>query len=232
MISVVGLGYVGSANAIALSQHFEVLCIDIDENKIEKINTKKTPISESFIQDFLDSKKLNLKAKKNAKGIYKDAEVIILAPPTNYDPEKNFFDTSILESIIKDIKNENSEAIIVIRSTIPVGFVDEMNRRFSSNNIIFCPEFLREGNSLQDTLNPTRFITGGDEMIGKQVFDIFKTTFANSPKYIHMPSTEAESVKLFANTYLAMRVAFFNELDSFSIERGLNTKKIIDRSFY
>lgn len=228
MISVVGLGYVGSANAIALSQHFEVLCIDIDENKIEKINTKKTPISESFIQDFLDSKKLNLKAKKNAKGIYKDAEVIILAPPTNYDPEKNFFDTSILESIIKDIKNENSEAIIVIRSTIPVGFVDEMNRRFSSNNIIFCPEFLREGNSLQDTLNPTRFITGGDEMIGKQVFDIFKTTFANSPKYIHMPSTEAESVKLFANTYLAMRVAFFNELDSFSIERGLNTKKIIE----
>tara|TARA_Y100001980_G_C14508818_1_gene284310 strand:+ start:56 stop:1216 length:1161 start_codon:yes stop_codon:yes gene_type:complete len=228
MISVVGLGYVGTANAVALSQHFEVLCIDIDEDKIEKINTNKTPISERFMQNFLDSEKLNLKAKKNARGIYKDTEVIILAPPTNYDPEKNFFDTSILESIVKDIKNENSEAIIVIRSTIPVGFVDEMNRRFSCKNIIFCPEFLREGSSLQDTLAPSRFITGGDEKIGKKVFDIFKKTFANSPKYIHMPSTEAESVKLFANTYLAMRVAFFNELDSFSYERGLNTQKIIE----
>ncbi len=228
MISVVGLGYVGTANAIALSQYFQVLCVDIDDNKVEKINARKSPISEKFLQNFLKSKNLNIKAKKNTKGVYKNSKIIVLAAPTNYDPEKNFFDTSILEKIIQDIKNENDEAIIVVRSTIPVGFIDEMNNRFSCKNIIFCPEFLREGNSLQDTLAPSRFITGGDKEAGKKVFNIFKETFTNNPEYIHMPSTEAESVKLFANTYLAMRVAFFNELDSFSFERGLNTKKIIE----
>lgn len=234
-IAVAGTGYVGLSLAVLLAQRHEVVAVDILPEKIDLINRRKSPIQDEYIEKFLVEKKLNLSATLDAKSAYKNAEYVIIAAPTNYDSQKNFFDTSAVEAVIKLVMQYNPNAIMVIKSTIPVGFTQSIREKTGSKNIIFSPEFLRESKALYDNLYPSRIIVGtdlGDERLIKaaQIFiELLKEGALKADIETRvMGFTEAEAVKLFANTYLALRVSYFNELDTYAEMKGLDTKAIID----
>lgn len=234
-IAVAGTGYVGLSLATLLSQHNEVTAVDIVPQKVDLINHHKSPIVDKEIEDFLANKDLNLKATLDAEAAYKDADFVIIATPTNYDSEKNFFDTSAVEAVIKLVKKYNSNAIMIIKSTIPVGYTDHVRKKMDSDNIIFSPEFLREGHALYDNLHPSRIVVGTDKNDEKLVnaAHTFASLLQQGAEDKDIPTlfmgfTEAEAVKLFANTYLALRVSYFNELDTYAESKGLDTQEIID----
>ena len=227
-ITIVGSGYVGMSMALVLRQSTNVTILDIDANRVSLINNNLSPINEPDIEKEMKTKTFSLKATLDIEDAYNDADFIVIATPTDYDADKNFFDTSTVEGVIKDILKLNKKSLIVIKSTVPVGFTNQMREKFSYENIIFVPEFLREGNALHDNLFPSRIIVGGESNTAKDFGQLLKLSARKEgTKLIFMESSEAEAVKLFSNTYLAMRVSFFNELDTFSAMKNLNSEKII-----
>ena len=234
-IAVAGTGYVGLSIATLLSQHNEVIAVDIVPEKVDLINQRKSPIIDKEIEEYLATKDLNLKATLNAEEAYKDADFVVIAAPTNYDSQKNYFDTSAVETVIQLVMQYNPNAIMVIKSTIPVGFTKNVRQKYNSKNILFSPEFLRESRALYDNLYPSRIIVGTD-MDDERLVNAAKTfagllqegAIKENIDTLFMGFTEAEAVKLFANTYLALRVSFFNELDTYAEMKGLDTKAIID----
>ena len=228
-ITIVGAGYVGLSLAILLSQKNDVILLDINKNKINKINNKISPIKDKEIENYLKNKTLKLKATLDREKALKDADFIVISTPTNYDDEKHFFDTSSVEEIIKCGVSINKNAPIIIKSTVPVGFTEKMKRKYDAPNIMFSPEFLREGKALYDNLYPSRIIVGGKGSEAKKFANLLKEGAIKKDVFVKfMNSTEAEAVKLFSNTYLALRVAFFNELDTFSEINKIDAKDIID----
>ena len=234
-VAVAGTGYVGLSIATLLSQHHEVMAVDIIPKKIEKINKRISPIQDEYIEKYLTEKELNLTATLDAEEAYKDADFVVIAAPTNYDSKKNFFDTSAVEAVIKLVIQYNPDAVMIIKSTIPVGFTASVREKYHCDNIIFSPEFLRESKALYDNLYPSRFIVGTDVQNARLVKAA--NTFAGMLQEgaikenidtLIMGFTEAEAVKLFANTYLALRVSYFNELDTYAEMKGLNTQQIIN----
>ncbi|EEI85567.1 nucleotide sugar dehydrogenase [Anaerococcus lactolyticus ATCC 51172] len=227
-IIVMGMGYVGLSNAVLLAQTNEVIGLEIDQKKVDLINNKKSPLKDDYLIDYLANKELNLIAKTSGEEDFKDANLAILALPTNYDEVEKFFDTSFLDDAIKMIKSIRKDLPILIKSTIPIGYTDGKNKEFNCDNIIFSPEFLREGRALYDSLHPSRIIVSDKTEIGEKIAGLYKNEALNNPDVILMGRSEAEAVKLFANTYLAMRVSFFNELDNYAIAKGLDSKSIIE----
>ena len=234
-IAVAGTGYVGLSIATLLSQHHQVVAVDVVPEKVELINNRKSPIQDDYIEKYLTEKELNLKATTDGAEAYKDADFVVIATPTNYDPVRNYFDTSHVEEVIELVKEVNPDAIMVIKSTIPVGYSENIRKKMNCDNIIFAPEFLRESKALYDNLYPSRIIVGrpeGDERLDKAAH-IFAALLQEGAikeniDTLFMGLTEAEAVKLFANTYLALRVSYFNELDTYAEMKGLDTKAIID----
>ena len=234
-IAVAGTGYVGLSIATLLSQHNEVVAVDIIPEKVEMINSRQSPIQDEYIEKYLAEKNLNLTATLDAETAYKDADFVVIATPTNYDSRKNFFDTSAVESVIRVVMKCNSDAIMVIKSTIPVGYTESIRKKTGSDNIIFSPEFLRESKALYDNLYPSRIIVGrpeGDERLDKAAKNfaglLQQGAIKENIDTLFMGLTEAEAVKLFANTYLALRVSYFNELDTYAEMKSLDTKAIIN----
>ena len=226
-ILVLGLGYVGTANAVLLSQQNEVICYDLNTDRINFINDKKSPIEDKQASEFLSQKKLNIRGVSEFPTQY-DFDFVIIATPTNYDPDTNYFDTSTVESCIENLNAQNSKATIIIRSTLPVGFVEGIQKKYPSQEIIFVPEFLREGKALHDSLYPSRIVIGSHSDQAKKFAQLLVEGSINKEvEVLYTKATEAESSKLFANAFLAMRVTFFNELDSFAMARNLDTKEIV-----
>lgn len=229
-ITVVGTGYVGLSLSTLLSQFHEVIALDIDKSKIDNINNRISPIEDSIIDSFFNNKNLNLHATDDKKYAYKEAEVVIICTPTNYNPKNQEFDTSTVTQVINDILNFNNECLIVIKSTVPVGFTKKINSTMNCNRIIFSPEFLREGKALYDNLNPSRIVVGDKDHRGKDFSELLKQIVDKDNDIVKielMDSSEAEAVKLFANTYLAMRVAYFNELDTYCEVHNLKSINVI-----
>ena len=233
-IAVAGTGYVGLSNAILLSQNNEVMAVDIVQSKVDLINSKKSPIVDKEIEEYLSSAKLNLTATTDAKLAYTGADFVVISTPTNYDPDKNYFDTSSIEAVLDILDGMKSSAVIVIKSTIPVGYTEGLQSRYPELNIIFSPEFLREGHALYDNLYPSRIVVSWPKdkpalkAKAEQFSDLLKEgAIKKDITVLHPNCTEAEAIKLFANTYLALRVAYFNELDTYAESRGLDTRQII-----
>lgn len=232
-IVVVGQGYVGISNSVLLAQNNEVIAVDLDKSRVALVNQKKSTVEDLDIDKFFKSKSLNLKAVLPSEVNYSDANFVIIATPTNYDEKTNYFDTGSVESVIAEIINHKSLATIVIKSTVPVGFTKAMRDKFKTHRIIFSPEFLREGSALHDNLHPSRIVIGDDTHEARELARLFKEgAIKTDIPVIFMGSTEAEASKLFANTFLAMRVAFFNELDSYASTHNLDTRSIIESIGY
>ena len=227
-ITVVGTGYVGLANAVLLSQHNEVVALDIVKERVDLINNKQSPLHDELITEFLETKNLNLRATLDKVDAYKNAKFVVIATPTDYDPATNYFDTSTIEAVISDVLAFNPDATMVIKSTVPVGYTDSLKEKYGIDNIFFSPEFLREGQALHDCLYPSRIIVGECSRASNTFAKLMKKGAIKARWIIHSYNTEAEAVKLFSNAYLAMRVAFFNELDTYADIKGLSSHMIVN----